>query len=66
MSQNITFLPGQFTAIFNIQILDDIILYEPNIYFWVDVIFNRITIAQSTITIVDNDYGKLAIVCVWI
>ena len=57
VSQKITFLPGQSKVIVNIQILDDTFLHEPSVYFWVDVIFNRITIARSTVTIFDNDHA---------
>ena len=57
--KKITFLPHQSTVIVNIQILDDSIRQEPDIYFFVEIIFNSNTIARSTITIADDDHGKL-------
>ena len=55
----ITFLSHQSAEIVNIPILDDTIPREPDIYFFVEIIFNSNTIARSIITIADNDHGKL-------
>ena len=57
--KKITFLSHQSTVIVNIPIIDDTIPQEPDIYFFVEIIFNSSTIARSIITIADDDHGKL-------
>ena len=56
--QKITFLSGQSKVNVYISILDDTLAREPDIYFFVDIIFNKDTLARSVVTIVDNDHGK--------
>ena len=58
MSKEIIFLRGQTRVIVTISILDDVIPREPDEYFFVDIIFNANTVAQSVVTIVDNDHGN--------
>ena len=55
----ITFITGQSKILVKIPILDDIVRQEPDIYFFVHVIFNKDILARSVITIADNDHGKL-------
>ena len=57
--KKITFLSYQSTVIVNIPIHDDTIPQEPDKYFFVNIMFNTNRIAQSIITIADDDYGKL-------
>ena len=58
IAQEITFLPRQSKVIVNIPILDDTISKESDIYFFICIIFNKHPVAQSVITIVDNDHGE--------
>ena len=44
--------------IVNIPIRDDTISKEADVYFFIRIIFNKETVAQSVVTIVDNDHGK--------
>ena len=59
MLRKVVFSSGLSTIIVKIPIFDDTVPQEPDIYFFVNVIFNKDTIAQSVITIADNDHGKL-------
>ena len=59
MSQKITFLSGQSKVNFYIPILDDAFPREPDIYFFVDIIFNKDTLGRSVVTIADNDHGTI-------
>lgn len=59
IEQKITFLSGQSKMIVNIPILDDAVTEESDVYFFVNIIFNTNTIAQSVITIINDDHGKL-------
>ena len=60
--RKITFLSGQSKVIVNIPILDDAVTEESDIYFFVNIIFNTNTIAQSVITIINDDHGKLNLI----
>ena len=44
--------------IVDVPILDDTVTKESDIYFFVNIIFNTDTIAQSVVTIVNDDHGK--------
>ena len=59
--REITFLSGQSKVIVNIPIRDDAITEESDIYFFVSIIFNKDTIAQAVVTIVNDDHGKFII-----
>ena len=61
MSQEIIFVSGQSKVIVTIPILDDAIADESDKSFFVNIMFNRGTIARCVVTIVDNDHGKLVI-----
>ena len=61
LSQEIIFLSNHSKVFVRIPLLDNTFLQQPDLFFYVDIIFNRSTIAQSVITIVDNDYGELII-----
>ena len=56
--QEIIFLTGQSRVIITIPILDDAVPREPDVYFFVDIIFNTNSVARSVVTIIDNDHGK--------
>ena len=56
--QKVTFLSGQSKVNVYVSILDDTVPREPDIYFFVNIIYNRNTLAQSVVTIIDNDHGK--------
>ena len=61
MSQSIKFASGQSTASVSIPISDDDIALEPNIVFTVAIISHgdTVVLSNATVTIVDNDHGKL-------
>ena len=56
--QKVTFLSGQSKVNVYFSILDDAVPHEPDIYFFVNITYNRDTLAQSVVTIIDNDHGK--------
>ena len=62
VSQEITFLSNQSEVFVRISLLDNTFPRQPDLFFYVDIVFNRSTIARSVITIVDNDYGELILV----
>ena len=53
MLRKITLLSGQSKVNVYISILDDTVPREPNIYFFVDIIFDKETLARSVIIIAD-------------
>ena len=62
VSQEITFLSNQSEVFVRIPLLDNSFPRQPDLFFYVDIVFNRTTIARSVIIIVDNDYGELILV----
>lgn len=56
--QKVTFLSGQSKVNVYVSILDDTSPRESDIYFFIDIIYNKDTLAQSVVTIIDNDHGK--------
>ena len=62
LSQEIIFLSNQSEVFVRIPLLDNTFPQQPDLFFYVDIVFNRSTIARSVITIVDNDYGELILV----
>jgi len=55
VSKEILFEPRQYKAIITIGIIDDNVAQEPDIFFSVVISVNGDIIAQSTVTILDND-----------
>jgi len=58
VSQEVLFVPGKNKTIITINITDDNAAREPNIFFSVVISVNGDIIAQSTVTILDDDYDN--------
>ena len=61
VSQEIVFLTNHSKVFVIIPLLDNTFPRQPDLFFDVDIVFNRSTIARSIVTIVDNDYGELTV-----
>ena len=58
VSQEVLFVPGQFNAIITIDISDDNDAQESDIFFSVVISVNGDIIAESIVTILDDDYNN--------
>ena len=58
VSQEIIFSPGQSKVFAMIPLIGNT-FRRPDVFFYVDIIFNTSIIAQSIVTIVDDDHGEL-------